>query len=135
MANAKHAEAAIMRSMLGRARGLGSAKSGMAHWWAQRVTAMALLPLTLWFICSVIRLAGQPRAAVAAWAASPIVAALLLAMVGATFHHLQLGLQAVLEDYIHGERPRLVWLLAMKAAVALLALLAAVAVLKLAFAG
>jgi succinate dehydrogenase / fumarate reductase, membrane anchor subunit len=123
-----------MRSMLGRARGLGSAKSGLGHWFAQRMTAVALLPLTLWFICSVIRLAGQPRAAVASWASSPVVTALLLAMVGATFHHLQAGLQTVIEDYIHAERPRLLWLLVMRGAVVLLALLAAVAVLKLAFA-
>lgn len=124
-----------MRSMLGRARGLGSAKSGLGHWWAQRVTAIALLPLTLWFIASVIRLAGLPREAIVSWAHGPLTAALLLALVGATFHHLQLGLQTVIEDYIYRERPRLVWLLAMRGAVVLLALLAAVSVLKLAFAG
>ncbi|MBN8890298.1 MAG: succinate dehydrogenase, hydrophobic membrane anchor protein [Acetobacteraceae bacterium SCN 69-10] len=135
MANPKAAEAAIMRSMLGRARGLGSAKSGTAHWWAQRVTAMALVLLSLWFIASALHLAGQPRAAVLTWAGGPVTATLLLALVVATFHHMQLGLQVVIEDYVHAERCRLASLLVMKAVVALLALAAVIAVLKLAFAG
>ena len=129
------ASPAIMRSMLGRARGLGSAKSGTAHWWAQRVTAIALIPLTLWFVWSVLRLAGLPRAAVVAWAASPLVATLLAALVLATFHHMQLGLQVVIEDYIHADRTRLLWLLAMKAATTLAGLACLLAVLKLAFTG
>jgi succinate dehydrogenase / fumarate reductase membrane anchor subunit len=129
------AQPAIMRSMLGRARGLGSAKSGTGHWWAQRVTALALLPLTLWFIAQVIGLAGKPHAEVTDWGTSPVVTTLLLALIAATFHHMQLGLQAVIEDYVHGERSKLVSLLAMRAVVVLLALTAAVAVLKLAFAG
>src|SRR5580704_8787270 len=128
----KAAAPTIMRSTLGQVRGLGSAKSGSAHWWAQRLTAFALIPLTLWFICAVIRLAGLPRAAVTAWAGHPLVAALLVALVLATFHHLQLGLQAVLEDYVSSERNRLVSLVVMKAAVVLLALIAVVSVLKLA---
>ena len=126
---------AIMRSMLGRARGLGSAKSGTAHWWAQRVTALALIPLTLWFIWSILHLAGLPRAAVVLWASSPFVATLLVALILTTFHHMQLGLQVVIEDYIHAERPRLVWLLAMKAVTTLAGLAALIAVLKLAFSG
>ena len=134
MANVKQGESAIMRSMLGQVRGLGSAKSGTGHWWAQRVTSVALLPLTLWFVWSVIHLAGLPRDAVVSWGHSPLVSALLLALIAAMFHHLQLGLQAVMEDYIHGERVRMVSLLAMKGVVALLALLAVVATLKLAFA-
>jgi succinate dehydrogenase / fumarate reductase membrane anchor subunit len=128
----KAAAPSILRSPLGQVRGLGSAKSGSAHWWAQRLTAFALIPLTLWFVCAVIRLAGQPRAAVAEWAARPLVAALLIALVVATFHHLQLGIQAVLEDYVQGEHNRLASLLVMKAAVILLALAAVISVLKLA---
>ncbi|MCW3473560.1 succinate dehydrogenase, hydrophobic membrane anchor protein [Limobrevibacterium gyesilva] len=131
----KAASPVIMRSMLGQVRGLGSAKAGTAHWWAQRMTAVALVPLTLWFVCAVIRLAGLPRAAVVDWAASPLTATLLVALVLATFHHLQLGLQVVMEDYIHRDRPRMLWLLVMKAAAALLGLAALIAVLKLAFTG
>ena len=103
---------AIMRSMLGRARGLGSAKSGTAHWWAQRVTALALIPLTLWFIWSILHLAGLPRAAVVLWASSPFVATLLVALILTTFHHMQLGLQVVIEDYIHGEKLKLATVMA-----------------------
>ncbi|MBU6497318.1 MAG: succinate dehydrogenase, hydrophobic membrane anchor protein [Rhodospirillales bacterium] len=125
----------VMRSMLGRARGLGSAKSGTAHWWAERVTAAALVPLSLWFVFSIFRLEGAPRAAVAHWAAWPVNATLLAALVLTTFHHVQLGLQAVIDDYIHGEAARLVVLLAMRAGCVLLALAALIAVLKLAFTG
>lgn len=135
MSNAPKPDAAIMRSMLGRARGLGSAKSGTGHWWAQRVTAIALLPLTLWFIATVIDLAGKPRAEVAEWGTSPLVTTLLLALIAATFHHMHLGLQTVIEDYMHSERTKLATLLAMRAIVVLLTLTAVVSVLKLAFAG
>jgi succinate dehydrogenase / fumarate reductase membrane anchor subunit len=121
-----------MRSPLGQVRGLGSAKSGSAHWWAQRLTAFALIPLTLWFVFAIIRLAGLPREAVQEWAARPLVAALLIALVVATFHHLQLGVQAVIEDYVHGEHNRLASLLVMKAIVILMALAAVISVLKLA---
>ncbi len=129
------ASPAIMRSMLGRARGLGSAKSGTGHWWAQRVTAFALLPLVLWFVCAAIRLAGAMRADVAHWAADPLVATLLVSLVLAMFHHMRLGLQVVIEDYIHAERPRLAWLLVMQGVTGLLGLAAIIAILKLAFTG
>ena len=121
----------VMRSQLGRARGLGSAKSGVHHWSVQRLTSFALLPLTAWFIVSVLRLArvDQPRAL--HWAHQPVNAVLLLATVLATFHHLQLGLQVVIEDYVHPAR-RVLTLVLMKGAVALLALASLFAVLKLA---
>ena len=135
MSDTKAPAVTIMRSMLGRARGLGAAKSGTAHWWAQRVTAMALVPLALWFLANLISLISAPRAAVAAWASGPITATLLLAMVATLFHHMHLGVQVVIEDYIHAERPRLAWLLAARGVIALLALAAAVSVLKLAFTG
>jgi len=124
-----------MRSMLGRARGLGAAKSGTAHWWSMKATSLALIPLTLWLLASVIGLIGQPRTAVAARVAGPVTATLLLATIAALFHHLYLGVQTVIEDYIHRERPRMAWLLLLKGATVLLALAAAVSVLKLAFRG
>ena len=122
---------AVMRSPLGRVRGLGAARSGTGVWWAQRLTAFALIPLTLWFVCAVIRLAGLPRAAVQGWATSPLVATLLVALIIATFHHLQLGLQVVIEDYVHGPA-KLASILVVKAASVLLALAAIISVLKLA---
>jgi succinate dehydrogenase / fumarate reductase membrane anchor subunit len=135
MSDTKAPQVAIMRSMLGRARGLGASKSGTHHWWVQRATAIALIPLSLWMVYSLIRLGGAPRAAVAAWASDPITATLLLATVAALFQHLWLGLQVVIEDYIHAERTRIAWLLVVKGIVSLLALAAAISVLKLAFTG
>jgi succinate dehydrogenase / fumarate reductase membrane anchor subunit len=128
---------AVMRSLLGRARGLGSAKSGTATWWAERVTSVALVPLTLWFVVAVLGLHshGGGRTAVAHWAGHPITATLLVALVLATFHHVQLGLQAVIEDYVHVEAVKMTAVLAMKGVVVLLALLALISVLKLAFMG
>jgi succinate dehydrogenase / fumarate reductase membrane anchor subunit len=131
----KAPQIAIRRSMLGRARGLGAARSGTAHWWAMKTTSFALIPLTLWFLASVIGLIGAPRAAVAAWAAGPITATLLLATIAALFHHMYLGVQTVIEDYIHRERPRMAWLMLAKAVAWLLALASAISVLKLAFTG
>jgi succinate dehydrogenase / fumarate reductase membrane anchor subunit len=133
MANTPHQ--AVMRSGLGKARGLGSAKTGTAHWWAERVTSIALVPLTLWFILAMFRLVAVPRSAVIAWAGNPVNATLLLALVLITFHHMALGLQVVIEDYVHAEKTRLASLLAMKGLTALLAIAAGIAVLKLALAG
>ena len=121
----------VLRSQLGRARGLGAAKSGLSHWVAERVTSAALVPLTLWFVWNVVALAGAPRQAMLAWMGSPVTVTLMLALVVTTFHHMQLGLQVVIEDYIHTEASKLAALLAMRAATILLALTAIVAVLKL----
>jgi succinate dehydrogenase / fumarate reductase membrane anchor subunit len=125
----------VMRSQLGRVRGLGAARAGTGHWWAQRLTALALLPLTLWFVLAAFHLSGLPRAAVAHWAGHPINAALLVALVLITFRHMQLGLQVVIEDYIHAERPRTVLLLLLHGVVGLVVLIGVLAALKLAFAG
>jgi succinate dehydrogenase / fumarate reductase membrane anchor subunit len=135
MADTKGPEIAIRRSMLGRARGLGAAKSGTAHWWAMKATSVALIPLTLWLLFSLIGLQGATRAEVAAWASGPITATLLLATLAALFQHMYLGVQTVIEDYIHDERPRIVWLMVAKGAAWLLGLASAISVLKLAFTG
>ncbi len=121
----------IMRSQLGRVRGLGAAKSGLAHWWAQRLTAIALVPLSLWFILSVLHLLGAPHDAVADWMSGPWTIVLMIALVVATFHHAQLGLQVVIEDYIHNDAVRLASLLAVKGAAILLGMACVVSVLKL----
>ena len=125
----------VMRTQLGRVRGLGAAHGGTRHWWAQRLTAVALVPLALWFVASILHLVGAPRAVVAHWMAHPVNAALLAALVIATFHHAQLGLQVVVEDYVHADRVRMAALLLIKGAAALLGLLALYAVMKLAFSG
>lgn len=122
-----------LRSPLGRVRGLGSAKDGTSHWWAQRLTSLALVPLTVWFCISVIAMSGADHATVAAWAGSPVVAGLLILLVAATFYHAALGLQVVIEDYVHSEMTKIVLLLAVKALAIVLALSAILSVLTLLF--
>jgi succinate dehydrogenase / fumarate reductase membrane anchor subunit len=124
-----------MRTQLGRVRGLGAARHGTEAWWAERLTSLALIPLTLWFVYAAQHFAGHPRADVAHWIASPVNATLMLALVIATFYHMQLGLQVVIEDYIHREPARVASLLANKAVAFLLGLAAVIATLKLAFTG
>lgn len=123
-----------LRSPLGRVRGLGSAKDGTGHWWAQRLTALALIPLTLWFCVAVIAMTGADHATAAAWAGSPLVAGLLLLLLVATFYHAALGLQVVIEDYVHHEMTKLVLVLAVKAGSLVLALVGILSVLLLLFA-
>jgi succinate dehydrogenase / fumarate reductase membrane anchor subunit len=121
----------MLRSPLGRARGLGSARAGSHHWWAQRLTALALVPLTLWFIFSVIHLSGATHQVVIEWLQAPLTLGLMLALIVATFHHLQLGVQVVIEDYVHDEGVKMGAVLAVKALCVLLALVCIVSVLKI----
>lgn len=122
----------VMRSQLGRVRGTGAAKSGVHHWWIERVTSIALVPLTLWFIFSVLRLLGAPHQAMIDWVAFPVNTVLLLALIGMTFHHMQLGAQVILEDYVDAKWLMTVLVLAIKGAALLLALAAGIAVVKMA---
>ncbi len=92
-----------LRSPLGKVRGLGSAKEGVEHWWLQRMTAIALIPLVIWFVASIAALAGADYVTFREWIATPLVSVLLVLLTIATFHHAQLGLQVVLEDYVHLE--------------------------------
>jgi succinate dehydrogenase / fumarate reductase membrane anchor subunit len=96
-----------MRSPLGRAIGLGSAKEGVEHWWGQRISAIALIPLCLWFVAAIIGLVGADLEAVQNWVARPLPAILLLLVVIAVFYHAALGLQVVIEDYVHTELAKL----------------------------
>ncbi len=122
---------AVMRSQLGRARGLGSAKSGVAHWWAERITSIALIPLTLWFVWAAIHLLGATHDEVLYWVAGPLPIVLLICLLLATFYHMQLGLQAVVEDYVHVESVRFGLLLLIKAVCFVCALMGIVSVLKM----
>ena len=89
-----------LRSALGRARGLGSAKEGMHHWWAQRLTALALIPLTVWFVMSLISLIGAGYQEFVHWLANPVNATAMILFLAVALHHAQLGMQVVLEDYV-----------------------------------
>src|SRR5689334_8842778 len=84
-----------------RVQGLGSAREGLGHWWIQRLTAVALIPLVLWLTASLIKHARDDYAALAAWFREPSVSVLMVLLVIALFYHLSLGLQVVAEDYIH----------------------------------
>ena len=121
-----------MRTPLSRARGSGSTKDGVAHWWGQRITGLALVPLTLWFVFSVISLAGADYAAFKAWAGSYGRSVLLVLLIVSMFHHTQLGLQVVIEDYVHTETTKVTMLIVMKFVVYLCAASCLVAVLKFA---
>lgn len=132
MASNEHAGETMLRSPLGRVRGLGSARGGTHHWWLQRVTSVALLPLTIWFALAAASLAGASHAETIGWIGRPWNAVLLLATIGLTFHHTASGLQVVLEDYAKPEWVKMGGILAMKAICVLLALASALAVLKIA---
>ena len=121
----------IRRSPLGRARGLGAAHHGAGHWWAQRLSSLALVPLTLWFIISAIHLTGATHQTVIDWLSAPWTMALMIALVIATFHHTNLGLQVVIEDYVYDEQVKIPALLAIKGLCVLLALVCIVSVLKI----
>ena len=121
-----------LRSPLGRVRGMGSARGGTHHWWMQRVTSIALLPLTIWLVFG---LAGMPDSSwqeATAWIARPFNAVLLLAFLAAAFHHTAAGLQVVVEDYVRGEMARMGAILAVKGLCFLLWLSATLAVLRIA---
>jgi succinate dehydrogenase / fumarate reductase, membrane anchor subunit len=121
-----------MRSPLGRAIGLGSAKEGVAHWLAQRVAAVALVPLALWFVAALIRLIGGDFDRMQNWVGRPLPAILLVLLLIATFYHAALGLQVVIEDYVHGELARIGLVVLVRLACFAFAVAGIVAVLSLA---
>jgi succinate dehydrogenase / fumarate reductase membrane anchor subunit len=121
------------RSGLGRVRGLGSAKEGVHHWWMQRLSAILLVPLTLWFVIAVVAHVGADYAATRAWLGSPVSFGLMVLLIGATFYHAQLGLQVVIEDYVHREGLKIASILAVKLASLVLALAAVVALMVIVF--
>jgi succinate dehydrogenase / fumarate reductase membrane anchor subunit len=109
-----------MRSALSQARGLGSAKGGSAHWWTQRVTAVALIPLAIWLLASLVALGRGNHADFVAWLQSPLNTILLVSVLIALFWHMALGLQVVIEDYVHTRPLKIFALLAIHTGCALL---------------
>lgn len=122
-----------MNTPLKRVRGLGSAKGGTHHFWIQRVTAVALIPLSLLLMGTIIGLAGADHGTVKAAFANPFVAVLALLTILAAFWHLKLGAQVIVEDYVHTEGAKLATLLAITFAIFVVGGIAAIAVLKLFF--
>lgn len=120
-----------LRTPLARVRHLGSAKDGTAHWWMQRVTALALVPLAVWFCAALVFHLGAGYEATAAWIGHPVTGGLLLVLIVATFYHGFLGLQVVIEDYVHREWVKIASILLVKFASILLGLAAVLATLKI----
>ena len=125
----------MMRTPLKRVEGLGSAKSGTEHFWMQRLTAIALAPLGIWFVVSVLTLVGSSHAEVTEWMRHPFNAVLLAVMAGTLFYHSKLGVQVVFEDYIHTEWLKFVALILNNFIHVLLGAAAVISVLRVAFGG
>jgi len=124
-----------MRSPLSRARGLGSAREGVEHWWMQRVTAVALIPLTLWLTASLIALMRSDYDTLIAWLRTPIATILMVLLLIALFHHISLGLRVVVEDYVHSDRAKIPAVVAIRLACYALAIAGIFATLRIAFDG
>jgi succinate dehydrogenase / fumarate reductase membrane anchor subunit len=122
-----------MRTPLSRVRGLGSAKDGTEHFWRQRLTGIALVPLTIVFIFLVVSLTSAPYEIAVARIGSPIIAVILLAMVLAGVAHMRIGMQVIIEDYVHGELAKYALLLGNTFFAALIGIASILAVAKIAF--
>ncbi len=122
---------ADMRTPLNKVRGLGSAREGADHFWRQRLTALANIPLTLFLVFTVIMLAGKDHATVTAYLGSSLVAIALLALVLSAMVHMRLGMQTVIEDYIHSEGLKVVCLILNTFFVILVGLSCVYAIVKL----
>lgn len=120
-----------MRTQMSRVRGLGAAHDGTAHWWSMRISAIALVPLTLWFVFSVASLVGAPHADFVAWVQNPVVAGLLILFILVGLKHSVQGLQVVFEDYIHCEGMRIAVLLVCAAVHVVAAVVCVLAVLMI----
>ena len=121
-----------LRSPLGRVLGLGSAKEGVHHWWVQRVTSVALVPLTIWFVVSLLSLPSLDYPTVVAWMSESSTALALVVLVLTATWHSQLGMRVVVEDYVHANSPKIVTLIVLTFAHVLIATAGVFAVLKIA---
>jgi len=122
-----------MRTPLGRIRGLGSARSGTGHFWAQRLTAIASVPLVLALIILVIALAGRSHASVIATLSQPAIGILLLAAIVAVIVHMHIGMQIIIEDYVQGDGMKVTLLMSNTFFSFCVGLVAAFAILRICF--
>lgn len=102
-----------LRTPIARARGLGPGHAGVHHWTFQRLTALSNVPLVLWFIFSAVALSGATYAETVEWLASPVTATLMILLVISVFYHAKLGLQVIVEDYVHHQGARMAALAAL----------------------
>jgi succinate dehydrogenase / fumarate reductase, membrane anchor subunit len=122
-----------LRSPLGRVLGLGSAKDGTGHWWAQRVTAIALLPLTVWFVIALLTLPGMDYETVRTWVSVPITAFLALLLVAVLTYHSYLGTIVIVEDYVSSSGMKVLSLMVLRFLYVLAGGAAIFAILRVAF--
>ncbi len=125
----------VMRSHLGKARGLGSARSGVSHWWAQRMTAFGLVPLILYCLIGFLICADSDLAVARGWLQSPVNAVAMILTLAAGFYHAALGVQVVIEDYVSAEALKLLLLVANNLIMIALATLSVFSVLVVALGG
>ncbi len=122
-----------LRSPLGRVLGTGSAKDGTGHWWAQRVSSLALIPLTVWFCGALLALPALDYGTVRDWLALPTNGLLAVLLVAALAYHSYLGTAVIVEDYVHGNGLKLFWLLLLRFLYVVFAGSSIFAVLRIAF--
>jgi succinate dehydrogenase / fumarate reductase, membrane anchor subunit len=121
------------RTPLNKVRGLGSAKDGTEHFWRQRLTALANIPLLLFFIGFVVSMRGASQAELVAAVGNPITAVTLIAVLISGLLHMKLGMQVVIEDYVHGEGTKIICLLFNNLFVIAIGLITVFAILKMSF--
>lgn len=123
-----------LRTPLSEVKGLGSAKEGTSHFWAQRLTAIALVPLVIWLCFSVAALPGMDYVSVREWLSSPMTTIMIILFVAVAAYHSRLGLQVIIEDYVPGHAGRTVAIIAVTFAAAILAVVGVFSALRIAFA-
>ena len=124
-----------METPIARVRGLGSARSGAHHWWLERLTSVSTLLLFVWFVVSLLRLPSLDYSAVTEWLSAPLGAVPMLLLIVSTFWHLKLGLQVVIEDYVHEEGMKFFSITVLNFFTIAVGALAFFAVLRIAFGG
>ena len=122
-----------LQTPLAKARGLGSARDGTHHWWMQRMTALAMIPLVIWFVISVIGLVGSDLETFQGWLSSPFNAIAMVLLVIATFWHATLGIQVVIEDYIASKTVKIMAETGVRFAALILCVIALWSILKISF--
>jgi succinate dehydrogenase / fumarate reductase membrane anchor subunit len=124
-----------LRSPLGAVSGLGSAKDGVHHWWLQRLTSIALVPLAIWLTVSILSLPSMDHVTVIAWMSQSWTALLMIVLVLVATYHSQLGVRVVVEDYVHNTGMKTLTLVILTFVHTLLAIAGVFAILKVAFGG